>query len=112
MDEQRYKCNICYHILKEEDLIEGNCPECNQKVEKMCSLDKMCECSDDINPGSQRCPECGEFTCPCGSHSVSVISRVTGYLAEVGGWGAGKVAEYADRQRYNIDGSFSKEEIN
>ena len=37
----------------------------------------------------------------CGSHDVTQISRVTGYLQEVSGWNAGKQQELKDRQRYD-----------
>ena len=41
--------------------------------------------------------------CPeCGSHDVSQVSRVTGYLADVAGWNQGKQQELKDRARYNV----------
>lgn len=92
----------CKLILKETDLEEGKCPECNTIPKPMCEQDHECTCQVDIQGGTQVCPECREFTCKCGCHDAFVISRVTGYLAEVGGWGAGKRAEFADRTHYDV----------
>ena len=53
--------------------------------------------------GIKNCPVCGKPMCPhCGNHSVSQLSRVTGYIGEVGGWNDAKKQELLDRQRYNI----------
>lgn len=62
-----------------------------------------------VTPGVQYCPECGEPVCPCGGHSVMVLSRVTGYIQpiKVNGepaWNMGKVKEFEDRIRYKQDG--------
>jgi anaerobic ribonucleoside-triphosphate reductase len=47
---------------------------------------------------------CGEAVCPeCGSHDVTQISRVTGYLQDVSGWNAGKQQELKDRTHYNAE---------
>jgi hypothetical protein len=98
-----FLCNGCNALgIPDEDLIDGNCPICGAKVKEMCELDHLCTCAVDITGGTHTCPKCGEFVCPCGSHSVFVISRVTGYLANVSSWGNGKRAEFADRQRYAI----------
>jgi anaerobic ribonucleoside-triphosphate reductase len=41
--------------------------------------------------------------CPeCGSHDVTQISRVTGYLQDVSGWNASKQQELKDRMRYSV----------
>lgn len=49
------------------------------------------------------CPVCHKPMCPvCGNHRVSQLSRVTGYVGEVGGWNAAKQQELKDRKRYNI----------
>jgi anaerobic ribonucleoside-triphosphate reductase len=41
--------------------------------------------------------------CPkCESHDVAQISRVTGYIQEVGGWNVGKQQELKDRKRYDV----------
>lgn len=101
-----FKCLDCLIILKDEDTVLKDdkfiCPECGNILIKMCSKDKVCDCVNEIHSGTHKCPECDAFTCECGSHDVIVISRVTGYLAEVGGWGAGKKAEFADRTRYDV----------
>jgi len=44
--------------------------------------------------------------CPeCGAHSVEVVSRITGYLSAVSGWGNAKRQEFKDRHRVNIGDS-------
>jgi len=99
----RFKCHTCYTIFGEDDRIEGNCPICGEKfIQKMCPLDHLCNCGSENSVGMIICPQCGEPTCPCGSHDVVVISRVTGYLSDVNGWNAGKRQELKDRTRYNI----------
>lgn len=104
---KKYTCNFCGTFFNETDIDNGDiCPVCNHTLKQMCDEDKVCTCIVEITGGVNVCPTCGEFTCPCGSHSVAVVSRVTGYLAEVDGWGAGKRAEFMDRTRYNeTDGS-------
>jgi hypothetical protein len=95
----------CKLILKDEDLEEGKCPECKAIPKPMCENDHICTCALDIQGGTQLCDICKEFTCKCGSHDTFVISRVTGYLANVDSWGQGKRAEFLDRTRYNgVDG--------
>jgi anaerobic ribonucleoside-triphosphate reductase len=101
---ERYKCHTCKLILKESDLIEECCPICHNKdgLQKMCKLDHN-NCSHNVLETIAFCPECGCQCCPeCGSHDVVQISRVTGYLQEVGGWNMGKQQELRDRQRYTI----------
>lgn len=122
LSEQRYKCQICYHILKDEDLIEGNCPECMQKVEKMCDVDH-CNCHHEMSEILAYCPKCGEACCPeivtdddgnqhiCGCHDVMQLSRITGYLQEVGGWNKAKAQELKDRTHYNFDGSIDSQQM-
>ena len=78
------------------------CPECFQTLTETCSLDHICKCSDDITGGMQECVACGKPTCKCGCHDVMVISRITGYLAELDGWNPGKKQEFKDRVRYDI----------
>lgn len=100
-----FKCLDCLIILKEEDAVLKEdkliCPECGNILIKMCTIDKACTCLDEIQGGTQICPECGEFTCKCGSHDCFVVSRVTGYLANVSSWSQGKRAEFVDRMRYD-----------
>lgn len=100
--EQRYKCEPCKLILKEEDLEDGKCPECDIPVHKMCERDH-CHCSHEIVESIAYCPICGKPCCPiCGCEDVEQISRVTGYLGAVSGWSAGKAQELKDRTHYNI----------
>jgi hypothetical protein len=69
-----------------------------------------CTCHDDIHSGIKYCPVCGVPVCPvCGSADVVAISRVTGYLSDISGWGAGKRQELKDRQRYSLTDGMEKE---
>ena len=97
-EERRYKCHTCHLIVDETP-----CPNCEEKqVVIMCPLDH-CHCGHDIISGIKYCPLCGDPVCPdCGSHDISAISRVTGYLQDVSGWNAGKQQELKDRTRYTI----------
>ena len=98
LGERRYKCGTCYTIVDETP-----CPVCGEKhIAVMCPLDH-CGCSHDIVETIAYCPLCGDAICPkCGDHSVVQISRVTGYLSDVSGWGNGKRAELKDRTHYNV----------
>ena len=113
----RYKCFVCKLVIKSEDtvpvksrvktgpwteeMVIPGCPECHNPVVPMCPRDHT-HCTHDIISGIAYCPDCGEAMCPiCGSHDVAQISRVTGYLQEVGGWNAGKQQELKDRTRYD-----------
>jgi hypothetical protein len=102
MFAMRYKCMGCKLIISEEDLEDGVCPVCKAKPKPMCENDHICTCGIEIKGGTHVCSICNEFTCECGCHDCFVISRVTGYLAELGGWGAGKRAEFADRTHYDV----------
>ncbi|MDK2974506.1 MAG: hypothetical protein PWP08_877 [Methanofollis sp.] len=97
-DERRYKCHTCSHVVETKP-----CPVCGEtELEIMCPLDHT-HCSHEIVSGIEYCPLCGEPVCPeCGSHDVSQISRVTGYLQDVSGWNAGKQQELKDRVRYTV----------
>ena len=97
-EERRYKCGTCYNVVD-----ESPCPVCGETFLKiLCPLDH-CDCTHDVITTTAYCPLCGEAVCPkCGDHSVVQISRVTGYLSDVSGWGEGKRAEFIDRTRYNI----------
>jgi hypothetical protein len=98
-NERIYKCFACYHIVN-----ESPCPNCGeeQRVVIMCPLDH-CNCGHDKTSKLAYCPLCGEPVCPeCGCHDVFQVSRVTGYLADVGGFNSGKRQELKDRTRYNI----------
>lgn len=53
--------------------------------------------------GIDTCPICGHVMCPiCKRHTVTQLSRVTGYVSDVSGWNAGKRQEFIDRKRYSI----------
>lgn len=57
----------------------------------------------DVLAGIDTCKLCEEPMCPrCGNHNVTQVSRVTGYMSDVGGWNKAKRQELIDRQRYNI----------
>ena len=98
----RYKCNLCFVVMSEEQRNEdGNCPLCGEPVQEMCSMGPV-RCDHDIVEGVAFCDKCGAPMCPvCGCHNVSQISRVTGYLSDVAGWNAAKQQELRDRTRYN-----------
>lgn len=69
----------------------------------MCDLDNT-RCSHAVTSGIKYCSKCGDAICPvegCNCHDVAQVSRVTGYLADVAGWGAGKRQELRDRVRYD-----------
>ena len=97
-DERRYKCFSCHLIINEKP-----CPNCGEEqVRIMCPLDS-CGCSHNITETIEYCPLCGEPVCPmCGTHDVSQVSRVTGYMADVSGFNAGKKQELKDRARYDV----------
>ena len=102
----QYKCLTCCIVVDEEDLEEGKCPVCKETrgLKKMCIRD-VAHCGHvDPQASIAICEVCGEVICPaCGSHHTHFgISRVTGYLAEVHGWGNGKIAELKDRKHYDI----------
>ena len=59
-------------------------------------------CRRDQVGGILNCPICGEPMCPdCSNHSVTQLSRVTGYIQDVAGFNAGKKQELIDRTKYN-----------
>lgn len=94
----RFKCHTCHHVVT-----ENPCPCCGEtNLEVMCPLDH-CNCHHNIIEKIEYCPLCGQAICPdCGSHDVSQVSRVTGYMADVSGWNAGKRQELKDRARYKV----------
>ena len=103
---ERYKCFSCYTIFKQIELIDGSCPMCKEYkyLKVVCEYDPgMCKCLSDHHDSIRICPKCHEPMCPeCFSHDVVGISRVTGYLSDVGGWRKSKLAELEDRQRYDL----------
>lgn len=97
--EKKYKCPTCHHIVG-----ESPCPCCGEVVnlKPMCPLDH-CHCGHEVVSGIEYCPCCGEAVCPaCGSHDVSQISRITGYLGDVKGFNKAKQQELLDRHRIDI----------
>lgn len=53
--------------------------------------------------GIAHCSLCGQPCCPvCGRHTASQLSRVTGYISNVGGWNEGKQQELKDRRHYGL----------
>ena len=100
----KYKCHVCHIVIDESDLIASNCPQCksNLGLKEMCPRDNL-TCTHGVLDGLAYCPLCGEPCCPeCGCHDVSQISRITGYMADVAGFNAGKAQELKDRHRVNI----------
>lgn len=62
-------------------------------------------CCKDTVAGIKHCSLCGEPQCPvCGRHGVNQLSRVTGYISSVSGWGESKKQELKDRKRYEVKG--------
>lgn len=78
------------------------CPICNDQLEATCEQDHECTCAEEITSGTNVCPACNQFTCPCGAHDAFVVSRITGYLGELSGWNNGKRAEFNDRTHYDV----------
>ncbi len=106
--ERRYKCFACHIAFPHETTpTDGKkapeCPQCHTKdITQMCPLDHN-DCYHEIFQFSEMCPLCDQPVCPaCGSHDVTVISRVTGYLQDLAGWNNAKQQEFRDRNRYNI----------
>lgn len=107
----KYKCHVCHIVIDESDLIASiYCPQCksNLGLKEMCPRDNL-TCTHEIVDKLAYCPECGEPMCPiCGCHDVSQISRITGYMADVAGFNAGKAQELKDRHRVNISDESGK----
>lgn len=60
-------------------------------------------CFKELVANTMECPVCGKPCCPeCMNHSVTQISRVTGYLSDVSGWNSAKAQEFKDRQRTDV----------
>ena len=105
LKERIYKCHTCFKIVEGVSSEEGeiSCSNCGgTHLKIMCPMDH-CDCHEDIISGIKSCEMCGEFICPtCGTHDVSCVSRVTGYLSDPNGWHSGKRQELKDRTRYNV----------
>lgn len=98
----RYKCYICFLVFDQAEA-DDCCPGCGATsgIKKMCELDH-CNCHHEIVAGIAHCKKCGQPVCPtCNGHDVSQVSRVTGYLSDVGGWNNAKKQELKDRARYD-----------
>lgn len=98
LGERRYKCFTCFTIVD-----ESPCPNCGEThLQILCPLDH-CHCGHDLITSIAYCELCGDVVCPeCGCHDVLGVSRVTGYLQDIGGFNNAKRAELKDRTRYNI----------
>jgi len=102
---QRYSCYTCHtHFeLPLKKGVDQICPECGEThIIKRCDNDPEggCHCPLSTKAGIAYCEVCGSAICPtCGDHDVTQISRVTGYLQDVGGFNAAKAQELKDRQR-------------
>ena len=100
----KFKCHTCYTFFDEKcvDTTNKKCPNCGEThILPMCENDHLCTCTHEHSEGLKICPKCGQPMCPCGSHDVVVISRVTGYLSDIAGWNNAKRQELIDRQRYD-----------
>jgi hypothetical protein len=112
-EDRRYQCRQCYCVFAYKDLIDGMCPECytDASITQRCPLDTRCQCEHSVSMSIEYCPICDQVVCPqCGiNHSVVGITRVTGYLADVSGFGNGKKQEVKDRVRTEIhNGNFKQ----
>jgi len=94
-----YLCPSCSLVTD-----QITCPVCNTTTKQMCANDSLgIGCNHDVISSVKVCPLCGAFMCPeCGSHDVSVFSRVTGYCSNVGNWAKGKQQEFVDRVRVDL----------
>jgi len=102
--EQFIECAILYNNENDITLNIKKATECPAHVYASMH-NKSCK---SVNSGTKICSLCNRFMCNiCGSHQVSVVSRVTGYLSTVSdpygnGWNEGKKDEFKQRQRVNI----------
>ena len=106
MEDRVYKCSAtgCKKIIKAEYLVDGSCPSCgsDEFLTQQCPLD-IAGCSHTSTSGIEVCPLCGEMVCPeCGSHDVTIMSRVTGYGSDTSQWNKAKQEELKDRVRHHI----------
>jgi len=61
------------------------------------------KCPNEMVSDTAFCPLCENPMCPvCNNHMVDQLSRVTGYMAPVSGWGAAKKQEFKDRKRHQV----------
>jgi len=104
----RYKCPICMTA----GFVEHKCPECGEDkvLIIMCPVDH-CDCHHLITEKLAYCPICDQPMCHiCGSHDVAQMTRITGYINDVGGFNNGKAQEVKDRVRVNaVEGEWITE---
>lgn len=95
-DLKRFKCPICMCA----GFTEPTCPDCgNEHNVLMCPLDH-CNCHHLITEQLAYCPICDQPMCPdCGTHDVFQLTRITGYINDIGGFNKGKAQEVKDRHR-------------
>ena len=104
---QKYSCYTCHcHFELDSANKKPKCPECGEVyIEKRCAADSIggCHCALTVQAGIRYCDVCGKPVCvTCGDHDVMVLSRVTGYYANIESWNNSKRQELMDRHRYNI----------
>jgi hypothetical protein len=121
LEGKRYICKACRGVYDESTTMlykqardmndtenkepkPPKCQDCGLDMVELCPEDHACTCAATVHSGISYCKTCGDAVCPgCGSHDVAQISRVTGYLQEVGGWNAAKQQELLDRHRVDIN---------
>ena len=97
---RRNKCTICMNA----GFIEDVCPACGESIGiiPMCPVDH-CDCHHLTTEKLAYCPICGQAMCPvCGTHDVFQMTRITGYINEIGGFNKGKAQEVKDRVRVSL----------
>lgn len=97
---KRYKCPICMRA----GFTEKKCPNCGEETALiiMCPVDH-CDCHHLITEKLSYCPICGQPMCPvCGTHDVFQLTRITGYINDIGGFNNAKAQEVKDRVRSNV----------
>ena len=105
--QKRYKCFNCFASFNSSDMVDDNCPECGTKaaIRPQCPIEHVTGCIHEKSNGFAVCPICGEFVCPqdLTMHQVIVLSRITGYVSSVDGWGKGKRQELLDRVHSDLN---------
>ena len=99
--EQFIECALLYNKENDITLDIKKPTECPVHVYAI-QYSKSCM---DVVSGIKYCKLCSNFMCPtigCGRHNVNPVSRVTGYISSVSGWGESKKQELKDRKRYNL----------
>ena len=101
---KRHQCTDCLILIDDADLVDGKCPVClsDKSLKPLCPGDHICRCPDNTSYQETTCPICGSRTCPCGSHNIFILSRITGYVSSVESWNSAKQQEFKDRHRYDV----------